>query len=104
MRCSTAGCRPNSYSKWMACTLKGMPEMRPEDVRVRLEALYRDLSDFPAHIPCPTPVARVYNALLAETRDGLSAEDPVIKALSALRPDPADKSGGNTATAVGTVR
>src|SRR4051794_11199219 len=67
----------------------------------RLTALYEDLGNLPAEAPCPWPVARVFNTLLAETRTVLP-EDPVVLAIGSLRVS--DKQQTMTTTPYGAVR
>jgi hypothetical protein len=70
-------------------------------VRHRLDALYRDVEQANTEAACPWPVARVFNALLAETREHLVG-DPIVTAMASLKP--ADKNSTLSTAHYGTVR
>lgn len=70
-------------------------------LRKRLEALHQDLSAINPDAVCAWPLARVFNALLAETREHLSG-DPVVTSIASLKP--ADKSQTITTATHGTAR
>jgi hypothetical protein len=61
--------------------------LEPQVISRRLGVLYDDLSQSPPEAECSAAVARVYNALLAECRT-LYSEDPVVKSMGAIRPQP----------------
>ena len=66
-----------------------MPDLDKNAISSRLSALYADLAASPPEEECSPQIARVFNALLAETRQHLET-DPVIKSVGALRPTPDD--------------
>jgi hypothetical protein len=64
-----------------------------DSLGARLEVLYRDLAEVPQEAACSPQVARVFNALLAESRTRL-ADDPIVKSMGSLRPDQGEERSG----------
>lgn len=75
--------------------------LAPDMIKTRLEALHDELEQLDARSACAWPVARVFNALLAETR-ALMADDPVVSSMGSVKP--ADKTGVHSVAENGTVR
>jgi hypothetical protein len=76
-------------------------DLTSAQLQPRLNALYRDLGQFPAGVSCPWPLARVFNELLKHTKRE-AADDPVVTAIAAVR---ADEEDPEVSTAlIGSVR
>jgi hypothetical protein len=75
--------------------------MSPEVLRKRVEALHADLSAASPDTPCGWPLARVFNALLAETRAALQ-DDPIVTTIGSIKVQ--DKSTTVSQANNGTVR
>jgi hypothetical protein len=78
-----------------------MADLTPAELQPRLDALYRDLGQFPAGISCPWPLARVFNELLKHTKREASG-DPIIASIAAIRADEEDSEV--SMALVGSVR
>lgn len=74
----------------MEATAATHPALSEDQIVSRLQALYDDLGHAPADAPCAWPVARIFNALLAEARATLT-QDPIVMAMGSLRSG--DKAG-----------
>ena len=78
-----------------------MADLTRPEIQPRLEALYRDLGQFPAGVNCPWPVARVFNELLKHSKRE-APDDPVVSAIAAVRADEEDPEVSSAL--VGSVR
>src|SRR3954454_10525493 len=72
-----------------------------DSIHARLRALRDDLTALESSKPCPWPLARIFNALLVETRE-LLPEDPILISVATLRVG--DKASRISSADVGTVR
>ena len=73
------------------------------EIARRLELLSADLEVFPPQLPCPWPLACVYNELLAQAKAG-APDDPVLAALQPVKSNPFDDAERTSLEVVGTVR
>jgi hypothetical protein len=80
-----------------------MTELTLTDITGRLTRLADDLDRFPAGVPCPWALGRVFNELLKVAKRDLP-QDPIMRTMRLLEeaPDEADTPSSNSA--VGTVR
>jgi hypothetical protein len=78
-----------------------MTQLTDEQLIARLRALYEDVNAFPPGVYCSWPLARVFNELLAASKQVLDG-DPVVTNIGTIRKRP-DEEGLSTAHA-GTIR
>src|SRR5947207_10912511 len=72
-------------------------------IDARLEALYDEMTNFPANVYCPGPLARIFNQLLTHAKREL-AGDPIVGAIRSLDESDADDTGASNRVLAGTVR
>jgi len=80
-----------------------MTELSRIEIAERLERLAVDLDRFPAGVPCPWALARVFNELVKLVKRDL-AMDPVIRTLRLLEEGGEDVGSAVSNAAIGTVR
>ena len=80
-----------------------MTELSRIEIAERLERLAVDLDRFPAGVPCPWALARVFNELVKLVKRDL-AMDPVIRTLRLLEEGGEDVGTAVSNAAIGTVR
>lgn len=87
----------------LSVSIQTMTSLDPRDLDHRLAALCDDLSRFPAGVFCPWPIARVYNRLLEQVKDGRE-DDPLTTSLSVLKEHSSEHEENVSQALVGTVQ
>ena len=73
-----------------------------KEIAQRLTVLNEGLARFPAGVPCPWPLARIFNELLKQSRKA-NEDDPILKSIRYLE-EVVDAAPGMSNASTGTVR